>query len=542
MRGFNARGNEIRIHGADRPDEGQTGRRWLILATVAIAQLMVVLDATIMNIALPSAQRTLQFSDTDRQWIITAYALAFGSLLLFCGRLSDLLGPKLPFLIGLLGFGCASAVGGAATSLAMLVVARASQGVFGALVAPSALAVLTTTFDDPRERGRAFGIYGAIAGGGGAIGLLLGGALTQYLSWRWCLYVNVVFVGTAASAGMTLLSSRGLSSTKLRLDIPGVVTVTASMFCLVYGFSNAGTHNWHAPSTSGFLAAGVGLLAVFAFWESHSANPLLPPSIVLHRNRGAAYLSVLIASAGMFGIFLFLTYYLQLVLGYSPVVTGLAFLPLVAAVIVSANVGQIVLMPRTGPKPLVTVGMVLAAGGTAWLTRIGVHSDYAVAVLGPMLLAGAGLGQIIAPSTNTGTFGMAPADVGVASASVNTSQQLGGSLGTALLNTIAIAAATGYLSTHWRPGTTVNGRPSAYLIQLGLVHGYSVAFWYTAAIFVIGALFSAALFRRGPLQPQRNEHAPHGFQLNSDASNHRDESSTAPTRPPTNTPHPRTDK
>jgi EmrB/QacA subfamily drug resistance transporter len=478
---------------ASEPDP----RRWLILGVVGLAQLMVILDATIVNIALPSAQRSLHFSAVDRQWVVTAYALAFGSLLLFGGRLADLLGRKVTFLAGITGFAVASAVGGAATSFAMLAGARAFQGACGALMAPSALSVLTTTFTDPKERGKAFGVFGAIAGAGGAVGLLLGGVLTEYLSWRWCLYVNLIFAAISG-VGAAMLLRRQPATGQARLDIPGVIAVSGGMFCIVYGFANAATHNWHTPSTWGFLAAGVVLLAVFAWWQTRAPAPLLPLRIVLDRNRGAAYLSILIAGSGIFGIFLFLTYYMQLTLRFSPVVTGVAFLPMVGCIMVSANLATIVLMPRFGPKPLVTVGMLLAAGGMVWLTRIGIHSSYAAHVLPALLITGLGLGQTVAPSINTGTFGVAPSDAGVASASVNTGQQLGGSIGTALLNTIAATAVTSYLASHVvrGPGAAANLR------GLALVHGYTTAFWWSAAIFAFGAVVAGSLFRWGPLTRQ----------------------------------------
>jgi MFS family permease len=301
-------------------------RRWLILALIGLAQLMIVLDITIMNIALPSAQHALGFSNVDRQWIITAYALSFGSLLLFGGRLGDLFGRKVTLLTGLLGFAAASAVGGASINFTMLVTARACQGVFAALLAPAALSLLTTTFSDPKERGKAFGVYGAIVGSGGLIGLLLGGLLTEYLDWRWCLYVNLIFAAVAVAGALILLTNQRAAQTP-RLDYFGVVTVSGSMFCLVYGFSNAATHSWSAASTWGWLAAGVVLLAVFVAWQFRVQYPLLPPRVVLDRNRGGAYLAVLVIGAGMFGIFLFLTYYLQTILGYSPLKTGVAFLP-----------------------------------------------------------------------------------------------------------------------------------------------------------------------------------------------------------------------
>jgi MFS family permease len=256
-------------------------RRWLILGTVGLAQLMVVLDTAIVNIALPSAQRALGFSTADRQWVVTAYALAFGSLLLLGGRLGDLIGRKTTFLAGALGFAAASAVGGAATSFGMLIAARATQGAFGALLAPAALSILSTTFSDPKERGKAFGVYGAIVGAGGAIGLVLGGILTEYLSWRWCLYVNLFFAGLAVIGAVMLLRHQSVG-TRPRLDLPGAVAVSASMFCLVYGFSNAANHSWDTPSTYGFLATGVALLAGFAFWQARAASPLLPVPHLLH--------------------------------------------------------------------------------------------------------------------------------------------------------------------------------------------------------------------------------------------------------------------
>src|SRR5580700_1986984 len=394
-------------------------RRWLILGTVGIAQLMVVLGASIVNIALPSAQRALGFTTADRQWVVTAYALAFGSLLLFGGRLGDLIGRKVTFLAGALGFAAASAVGGAATSFGMLVAARTAQGAFGALLAPAALSILSTTFSNPKDRGKAFGVYGAIVGAGGAIGLVLGGILTEYLSWRWCLYVNLFFAGLAGT-GAVLLFKQQRARTGTRLDLPGVALVSASMFCLVYGFSNAATHNWHTPSTYGFLAAGVALLAGFAFWQSRASSPLLPPRVVLDRNRGGAYLAVLIAGAGMFGIFLFRTYYMQQTLGYSPVVSGVAFLPMVFCIATAANVSNIVLLPRIGPRPLVVSGFLLLAGAQFWLTHIGLRSDYPGTILGPLMITGLGMGLLFSTAMNTGTYGIPPRDAGVASATVNT--------------------------------------------------------------------------------------------------------------------------
>ena len=470
-------------------------RRWLILGVIAIAQLMVVLDLTVMNIALPSAQRALHFSTVDRQWVVTAYSLAFGSLLLLGGRLADLLGRKVTFLTGLAGFAGVSAIGGASVNFAMLVTARACQGVFAAILVPSALSLLTTTFSEPKDRGKAFGVYGAVAAGGSVVGLLLGGALTEYLSWRWTLYINLVFAGVAFVGGALLLQ-RHPSLVKPKLDIPGVVMVSSALFCLVYGFSNAASHDWSTPSTYGFLIAGVALLIVFAFWQGRAPNPLLPPRVVLDRNRGGAYLSMLIAASGMFGTFLFLTYYLQQTLGYSPVVTGLAFLPIAGGIATAANISTIVLMPRVGPKPLVATGMLVAAGAAVWFAQLGVHTGYVEGVLGPLILTGIGLGMVIAPSINTGTFGVAPQDAGVASASVTVGQQLGASIGTSLLNTIFASAVASYIAAHVASARII-GRQA--LTGLALAHGYDTAFWWSAGILAGGSIVAAILFRRGPL-------------------------------------------
>jgi EmrB/QacA subfamily drug resistance transporter len=471
-------------------------RRWLILAVVALAQLMVVLDATIVNIALPSAQHALHFSNIERQWVVTGYALAFGSLLLLGGRLADIIGRKATFIAGLIGFAGASAVGGAAGSFGMLVTARACQGAFGALLAPAALALLTTTFEGSEDRGKAFGVFGAIAGAGGAVGLLLGGLLTQYLDWRWCLYVNLIFAAIACAGAVALLR-REPSRQRPRLDLPGLVTEAGGMFCIVYGFSNAASDGWHAPVTWGFLAAGAALLAAFGYIETRASQPLLPLRIVLDRNRAASYLSILITGAGMFGIFLFLTYYLQETLGFSPVMAGLAFLPMAGAIIVSANLANIVLLPRVGPRLLVAPGMLAAAAGLAWLTRIGVDSSYAADVLPPLLLISAGLGLVLSPSMNTGTAGVAPSDAGVASAMVNTGQQVGGSIGTSLLNTVAASAAATYLAAHATPRLMAGGHPAPALAAMAQVHSYTTAFWWAAAMFAAGAVLAALLFRRG---------------------------------------------
>jgi EmrB/QacA subfamily drug resistance transporter len=465
-------------------------RRWLILALLGSAQLMVVLDATVVNIALPSAQRALHFSDGNRQWIITAYSLAFGSLLLPFGRVGDLFGRKLTLVIGLAGFSVVSAIAGASQTFGVLVGTRALQGVFGALLAPSALSLLTTTFTDPRERGTAFGIYGAIAGGGGALGLLLGGVLTEYLSWRWCLYVNVVIAVPAIFAALALLTNQ-VPAERPRFDWPGTLTASGGLFALVYGFSQAQPRGWGDPVTLGALAAGVVLLVLFVLVERRSAHPLLPLHIVLDRNRGGAYLSVLISGAGVFAVFLFLTFYLQNNRGYSPVTTGLAFLPMVGAIILMSTSSNAILLARVGPRPLVMTGMFLAAAGMLILAQLDVNSSYAGHILPALLVTGLGLGLIFAPSISTATLGVPPTDAGVASATVNSCQQVGGSIGTAFLNTMATAATATYLSG--KVLTPAVGAQAA-------LHGYTVAFWWAAGIFAVGALV-ALLLRPGVIQP-----------------------------------------
>jgi EmrB/QacA subfamily drug resistance transporter len=468
-------------------DTSRDSRRWWILALVGLAQLMVVLDATIVNIALPSAQHALDFSDSARQWIVTAYALAFGSLLLLGGRLGDLFGRKRTFIAGLIGFAVASAIGGLAPSFGVLVFARALQGAFGALLAPSALSLLTTTFTDPAERGKAFGVYGAIAGGGGAVGLLLGGVLTEYLSWRWCLYVNLAIAVPAVMAAATLLRG-GAATSKPRLDLPGTLLASSGLFSLVYGFSHADTASWTDPVTIAFLVAAVVLLGAFVAVQRRVSNPLLPLRVVTDRNRGGSFAAVLVVGAGMFGVFLFLTYYLQQTLGYSPVTTGLAFLPMIGTVILSSTLANTVLLGRFGPRPLVSVGMVVAAVGMLYLTRLGLHASYAADILPALLLLGVGLGTVMAPSMNTATAGVERRDAGVASALVNTSQQIGGSIGTALLNTLATSAISSYAAAH---------APAADLAAHATLHGYTVAFGWSAGIFLVGALICGLLLRPG---------------------------------------------
>jgi EmrB/QacA subfamily drug resistance transporter len=475
------------VHPAPDPSAGpHHDRRWLILAVIGIAQLMVVLDVTIVNIALPSAQRDLGFSDDQRQWVITAYALSFGSLLLLGGRVADLFSRKWTFVVGLLGFAGASALGGTAQSFDLLVAARALQGAFGALLAPAALSLLTTTFTDPVERGKAFGIYAGIAGAGGAIGLLLGGALTQVLDWRWCLYVSIAFAVPAAIAGTRLLHHVPATS-RPRLDVPGALAASSGLFALVFGLAHAESDGWGDPVTIGFLIGGAVLLAALVALERRVAHPLLPLHVLTDRDRGASFIAIATASAGLFGLFLFLTFYLQNTKGFTPLQTGLAFLPISFSIGPTVGIVSTRLLPRTGPRPLVPAGMLSAGLGMVLLTRIGVDTAYATHVLPSLVLIGVGFGMTVAPSFAIATA-VSPQDSGVASGMVNVSQQIGGSIGTALLSTLAASAATSFVTDRG---------PAPDVLRQAAVHGYTTAFWCAAGIFAVGALVCGSLLRPG---------------------------------------------
>ena len=460
-------------------------RRWLILVLIGIAQLMVVLDVTIVNIALPSAQKDLGFSNDSRQWIITAYALAFGSLLLLGGRLGDLFGRKWSFIGGLLGFSLASAIGGAADSFGVLVAARAAQGIFGALLAPSALGLLSTTFTDPSERGKAFGVFGAIAGGGAAVGLLLGGILTDVLSWRWCLYVNLAIALPTAVAALRLLVNQAQAN-RPPLDLPGTAAASAGLFALVFGFSNSEMHSWSDPVTIFSLTAAVVLLATFVAIESRVAHPLLPLRVVADRTRGGSYLAIGISGIALFAVFLFLTYFLQQTKGFSPLEGGLAFLPLTAAIIPTAALVNTRLLGKVGPRPLLIFGMSLGAVAMAWFAQLEPSSSYAGHVLPGLIVMGIGMGNIFAPAIASATYGVDHRDTGVASAMVNTMQQVGGSVGTALLSSIFASAVTSFAE---------GKAPTPQLASEAAVHGYTVAFWVAAGVFAAGAVVVGSVMR-----------------------------------------------
>jgi EmrB/QacA subfamily drug resistance transporter len=477
-----------------RPDPN----RWAVLALLGVAQLMVVLDATIVNIALPSAQKALHFSTDSRQWIVTAYALAFGSLLLLGGKLGDLFGRKWTFIAGLLGFSLASALGGLAQSFATLVAARALQGMFGALLAPSALSLLTVTFAGSPDRAKAFGVFGAIAGGGASLGLLLGGVLTQALSWRWCLYVNLLIALPTATVALRMLRNQG-DPDRPKIDLPGVLVASGGLFGLVYGFSNAETHSWSAPVTIVALAASVVLLVAFVVVERRADHPLLPLHIVWDRARGGAYASIALAGSGVFGVFLFLTYYLQQNLGYSPLKTGFAFLPMTLTIVVSSTTVQTQLLHRFGAKRLITGGMVLAIIAMITFTRLAPGGGYVTHVLPGLLIIGVGMGCIFAPAFGTATLGVGPNEAGVASAMVNTSQQVGGSVGTALLSTLFASAAASYASSH---------RGAVGLADASAIHGYTTAFWWAAGIFGVGLIVALLVLPAGDSEDRAPEAEP----------------------------------
>jgi EmrB/QacA subfamily drug resistance transporter len=473
-------------------DTSQRTSRWIVLIVLSLAQLTVILDSTIVNIALPTAQHDLKFTDAERQWVVTGYALAFGSLLLVGGRLADLFGRKRFFLVGVIGFAMASAVGGAAVGFDMLLVARVAQGAFAAVLAPAALSLVSVTFDrNAAERGRAFGIFGGVSGAGGAIGLLLGGVLTESVSWRWCLYVNVV-IAAVVLVGAVIFLKDGARPARSRLDIGGTVTVALGLVGIVFGLGNSASHGW-GPTTVISIAVGAALLVTFVLIERRVPHPLLPLRVILDRTRGTAYLAVGITGVGSFAVFLFLTYYLEDTLKVSPILTGVSFLPMVAAIIVGAAGSGTGLVPRFGPRSVVAFGCVLGAVGMALLTGIGPSTSYVAVILPALLVLGIGLGFVLGPAQNAATSGVSADDSGVASAMVNTAQQIGGSVGTAVFSSIAVSTSAAYLGVH-----------GAAAQVDATVAGYHLVFWIASAVFVASAVLSFLLFRPGPLPVASN--------------------------------------
>ena len=459
-------------------DQNLDPTRWRTLFVVAISQLMIVLDSSIMNIAIPSAKVDLGITDANQQWVITAYTLAFGSLLLLGGRIGDYMGRKKIFLIGLVGFAAASALGGIASTQGLLFASRALQGVFAALLAPAALAIISVTFTVPTERAKAFGVIGAISGGGAAIGLILGGTLTEYASWRWCLGVNTPIAIVAALLAIKFVHESKASGNNT-YDIPGVVTATAGLFSLTYGFNEAATKGWSSTTTISFLVAAAVLLVIFVAIEAKVANPLMPLRVVTERNRGGSYLGSLVVGAGLFSMFLFLGLYLQVILGYSPLKSGFAFLPFTAGIIIFAGIAS-QLLPKFGPRALMVPGLIAAGIGLLLMTRITPDTSYTTHVLPSLLIMSSGMALVFIPLTSTSLHAVSSHDTGVASAMLNTSQQVGGSLGTALLNTIAATASASY--------ATANVALGERLQPFAMTHGFVVAFTYSAVLLFVGAI------------------------------------------------------
>ena len=457
---------------------GSADRRWIALVVIAVAQLMTALDATIVNIALPSAQRSLGFGDADRQWVITAYTVAFAGLLLPGGRFADRFGRRRAFMVGLAGFAAASALAGAAPGLPVLVAGRALQGAFAAVLAPAALSLIAVTFGDPKERGRAFAVYGAVAGSGAVVGLLLGGVLTEYLRWRWCLYVNIAIAAAALPAGRAVLPDPP-ARPRGRVQGADGVLATAGLAAVVLGCSQAAPYGWGSARVLLPLAGGAVAIAAFLLTQARRAEPLLPPYLLRRWDRIGAYVAVAAAVVGSFGLFLMLTYHFQNVLGYTPVRAGLAFLPMSAAV---SGTGYVVagrILPRVRPQVLMASGLLLAATGLALLSTLDPGSGYLGRILPAEILLGAGMGCVFTPAINVVTSGVDPRDAGVAAAVANTAMQIGGSIGVAVLNTIAVGVTHHYQAGH----------PSAPA-GAALVRGFGGAAGW-AAVLLCGAAVAA---------------------------------------------------
>jgi len=456
-------------------------RRWFALVTIALAQLMVVLDSSIVNIALPHAQLALHISDANRQWAITAYTLTFGGFLLLGGRISDFIGRKKAFMIGLGGFAFASLLGGLAWNQQALFAARGLQGIFGALLAPAALSLLSVTFTDAKERAKAFAVYGALSGVGAAIGLIMGGLLTQYANWRWCLLVNTPMAIIAIFLTRKNVRESRVMKGDTRYDVPGAITATGGMLAIVYGVSEASTKGWASTSALTFMLGGAALIGLFFFLETRVPHPLLPLRL-FNRIRGGAYLSSILAGMGIFGMFLFMTFYFQNIHGYSAVKSGLCFLPFSLCVIVSAGSAS-KLLPKIGPRPLATIGLIMAAFGLLYLSTLTATSSYATHVLPGLMLMSLGLGGVFVSQSTTALHATPFHDIGAASALLNTSSQIGGSFGTAIQNTVAVTATGNFLAVAMaKPMTQLTPQLQA----AATVHGFDMAF-RMGSIFVLAA-------------------------------------------------------
>ena len=461
---------------------------WLILVIVTLGQFMVILDATIVNVALPTIQRGLHFSTDNLQWVVNAYTLTFGGFLLLGGRAGDLFGRKRLFVAGVVLFSFASLLNGFAGSAAVLVAGRALQGLGGALIAPAALSVITTSFADGRERTLALGVWSAVAVGGGAVGLLLGGIITQLVSWEWVFFVNVpVGLLTVLLALRYVPESRGIGVGR-SLDVFGAIAITGGLMVLVYALVNAQSAGWVSGQTLGLAAVALVLLVTFVVLELRLKQPLIRLGIFRLRSLTSANLVMLIVAAGMFGMFFFASIYVQEVLGYSPISAGLAFLPVTAGIIGGAGLSQ-QLIRRIGVRNVGVVGMVIATAGLILLSRIPVHGTYLGDLFPGLMLMAFGLGLTFVPLTLIATTNVAEADAGLASGLLNTSQQLGGALGLAVLSTVAANATSAALSG-------LAGAPSAAVRLSALVTGFRAAFMISAILLFAGAVLLSALVRR----------------------------------------------
>jgi EmrB/QacA subfamily drug resistance transporter len=470
---------------AETPDP----RRWFALVVIAIAQLMVVLDASIVNIALPHAALShalggLSIAPKNYQWAITAYTLTFGGFLLLGGRIGDYLGRKKAFLIGLAGFASASLLGGFAQNQQMLFGARALQGIFGALLAPAALSLISVTFTDSRERATAFGVYGALSGVGAAIGLIAGGLLTQYLSWRWCLFVNTPMAIIALSLAIPNVKESKVDGHP-HYDVPGALSATAGMVAIVFGVSQASTDGWGSVSAWPYIALGAALLTIFFVIESRVKSPLLPLRLLTERVRAGSFLSQIFVALGLFGMFLFMTFYFQNVHGYSAVKTGLLFMPFSLGIIFSAG-GASQLLPRFGPRVMATIGSLMGAAGLLLLSFLAPSSSYLTRVLPAMLITSLGLGAVFVSVASTALFNVHSEDTGAASAVLNTAQQIGGSFGTAIQNTIVVSSAATFVAA--RSGPSISKAALAALHIRANVHGYDLAFRFGSLMVLIAAI------------------------------------------------------
>jgi EmrB/QacA subfamily drug resistance transporter len=474
---------------SDRPTANTTGKNLgLALVVISAAQLMIVLDATIVNVALPTIHRSLHFSSGNLEWLITAYSLTFGGLLLFGGRTGDLYGKRRMFMVGIAIFAVASLLGGLATSDVWLIITRGGQGIGGAIAAPTALSLIATNFPEGPPRNRAMGVYAAMSGAGGAVGLLLGGVLTDLASWRWVFFVNVPI-----GALVLFLAPRALNesdTTSGRLDVPGALTVTAGMLSLVYGLSNASSHSWSSPSTVLPLCLAGVLLASFGLVETRSSAPLMPLRIFANRNRSGAYAMMFCIGTAVFSMFFFLTQFLQNVLGWSPLKTGVGFLPMTAGIVVAAGVTSR-LVGRIGIRLPLLLGPAGACLGLAWLSRLTVTSGY-VDIVGPLLIISLAMGMSFVPLTLTAVAGVSPRETGLASALLNTNQQVGGALGLSVLATIAIDATKNKVQSL---AVALHGHVTAATTAVATTHGYTTAFEVASCIALAGFLVSAIVIR-----------------------------------------------